>query len=227
MKEKIYTIPVNDAFGKKDGCPLCSLYEMLEKNEAELILGASMMEPDVRARTNSEGFCGRHFKMLFSMQKKLPLALILESHLDKLYSEHFEKKIIMKSSQKSGTELEKTLDSCYICNRIDAYMDMIYSTIFTLYEKEGDFRKKTEEQPFFCLPHYSILLKKAPKELSKRYCEDFLNSVKKVETEYLNTLGEDIKWFIKKFDYRFTDEPWKNSKDSIERAIFTLSGEKL
>jgi hypothetical protein len=35
----------------------------------------------------------------------------------------------------------------------------------------------------------------------------------------MDTLREDIKWFIKKFDYRYEEEPWKNSKDSVERTI--------
>jgi hypothetical protein len=36
---------------------------------------------------------------------------------------------------------------------------------------------------------------------------------------YLDTLSEDVSWFCKKFDYRYESEPWKNSKDSVERAI--------
>jgi esterase/lipase superfamily enzyme len=36
---------------------------------------------------------------------------------------------------------------------------------------------------------------------------------------YMETLTEDVSWFCKKFDYRYDKEPWKNSKDSVERAI--------
>ena len=55
--EQIYTIPVNEAFeasaaDKSCGCPFCSLYNKLENDELDLILGASMMEPDVRIKTN-------------------------------------------------------------------------------------------------------------------------------------------------------------------------------
>ena len=227
MKEKIYTIPVNDAFDKKDGCPVCALYEMLQKNELELILGASMMEPDIRIKTNSLGFCNEHFKKMFSMQKKLPLALMLDSHLEELYKEHFEKKLISKGALKSGNDIKNSVESCYICSRIDSYMEQIYATIFYLYDNEKEFRKKTEEQKMFCFDHYGELLKRGSKELGRKNIEEFVNAVKKVETGYFDTLREDLKWFIKKFDYRFTEEPWKNSKDAVERTIFTLSGEKL
>ena len=72
MQEKIYTIPVNEAFSKKDGCPFCRLKKQLEDAERELIMGASMMEPDIRIKTNERGFCKKHYlKMLKSDQKQL------------------------------------------------------------------------------------------------------------------------------------------------------------
>ena len=43
MREKIYTIPVNEAFDLADGCPVCRLYKKLEENELEIILGASQI----------------------------------------------------------------------------------------------------------------------------------------------------------------------------------------
>ena len=85
--ERIYTIPVNEAFEASAadpslGCPFCALYSKLQSDELDLILGASMMEPDVRIKTNEAGFCPDHFDMLFVRGKRLPLALMLESHLD-------------------------------------------------------------------------------------------------------------------------------------------------
>mgnify|MGYP002540858234 CR=1 FL=1 len=45
--EQIYTIEVNEAFEASErdaacGCPTCTLYNKLEENELEIILGASM-----------------------------------------------------------------------------------------------------------------------------------------------------------------------------------------
>lgn len=34
-----------------------------------------------------------------------------------------------------------------------------------------------------------------------------------------NAFAKDLDWYIDKFDYRYKDEPWKNSKDAIERTI--------
>jgi len=37
MEEKIYTIPVNEAFEQTDGCPFCRLFRKLEDDELELV----------------------------------------------------------------------------------------------------------------------------------------------------------------------------------------------
>ncbi|HHT76721.1 MAG TPA: ABC transporter substrate-binding protein, partial [Clostridiaceae bacterium] len=64
MKEKIYTIPVNDAYQSGCACPLCQLEADVEKSTLEYFLGASLMEPDTRIATNQSGFCHEHFKKM-------------------------------------------------------------------------------------------------------------------------------------------------------------------
>ena len=81
MSEHIYTIPLNDHFSKNDGCPLCGLFEMMERNELETITGASMMEPSVRVKTNKEGFCHKHFSMML----KVAAVFLVLAALDLLY----------------------------------------------------------------------------------------------------------------------------------------------
>ena len=56
MREDICSIPVNDVFLPKEGCPFCRMRDMLEDRMATYITGAAMMEPDVRVETNRLGF---------------------------------------------------------------------------------------------------------------------------------------------------------------------------
>ena len=42
--------------------------------------------------------------------------------------------------------------------------------------------------------------------------------------KYVTSLSEDVSWFCKKFDYRYDEEPWYNSKDSVQRSIKFLTG---
>lgn len=64
----------------------------------------------------------------------------------------------------------------------------------------------------------------ASKKLPKKMFAEFYDAAYKVEENYINTLSSDVSWFCKKFDYLYNDEPWYNSKDSVERAILFLCG---
>ena len=84
MKEHIYTIPINESFDKDCECPICEFMKKEEMDLVEYTLGASMMEPDERERSNVTGYCKRHFSMLFEKPNKLSLALVLQTHLEEL-----------------------------------------------------------------------------------------------------------------------------------------------
>ena len=88
LKETIYTIPINDAFDTNCDCPLCLIENKIDTQYTEDALGAGMMEPDLRIVSNEKGYCKMHFKKMISMQKALPLSLVLQSH-----SEHYNNKL--------------------------------------------------------------------------------------------------------------------------------------
>lgn len=226
MREKIYTIPVNEAFDDQSGkCPFCLLYEKLQEDELTLILGASMMEPDVRIQTNEKGFCGKHFHMLRTRKNRLGLGLIMESHLDEVKKAikpgGFLARDKSAAPKKNIESLEK---SCYICDRIAFNFDNMIDTAAMLYEGEKEFRTKFAAQKCFCLPHYRKLLEASVK-MSKKYREEMAEDAAKVVGAYLDKLKEDVSWFCKKFDYRYDKEPWYDAKDAIERAITFLTAE--
>lgn len=61
MKETICTIPINDIFMPKDGCPICRMEDMLEKQYVKFITGDAMMEPNIRIETNKKRFLSPPF----------------------------------------------------------------------------------------------------------------------------------------------------------------------
>ena len=116
--EQIYTIPVNEAFeASRDhpecGCPVCALYNLLEDNELDLILGASMMEPDVRIKTNEQGFCRTHYDMMFVRKNRLGMALTLESHINDLIKET-KSGLLSKDGSKAEKRIGELEKSCYV-----------------------------------------------------------------------------------------------------------------
>ena len=52
MKEKLYTIPLNDAMNAGDECPFCFIERNVEQDLLDFTLGSgsSYMESDVRSR---------------------------------------------------------------------------------------------------------------------------------------------------------------------------------
>ncbi len=221
--EQIYTIPVNEAFEAAAadptcGCPVCSLHRMLEENELELILGASMMEPDVRIKTNDEGFCRIHYDMMFTRKNRLGMALTLESHLDEL-REEIKPSLLGSPVKKPVKRISELENTCYVCRRIDFHFTHMLETIVLLYDKDEAFEGKLKNQPYFCLPHYRMLLECAEKRLPKKRAAEFSTLVSAIVGAYFDELRKDVSWFCKKFDYRYNDEPWGNSKDAVERAI--------
>lgn len=227
MHERIYTIPVNEAFAKKDGCPFCKLYEKLEKDELDIILGASMMEPDVRIKTNELGFCDRHFSAMFEMKNRLGLALMLESHLEELKKELKTGNIFSRDiGSKSVSRIEKLENDCYVCERIAEKFGKMFETAAFLFDEEPDFKKKFEQAEYFCLPHYKQYVLAAKNVLPKDKYSDLVRAANEKMENYLYSLKDDISLFCKKFDYRFDDLPWGNSKSSVERSIRFLTGDK-
>ncbi len=222
--EQIYTIPVNEAFeASRDepacGCPLCAIYRKLEANELELILGASMMEPDVRIQTNKEGFCRTHYDMMFVRKNRLGMALTLESHLAELSDEIHDGGLFSAPAQKPIKRISALEESCYVCRRIEFNFAHMIETAVLLWEKDEDFRKKLDAQPYFCLPHYRRVLQYASQRLTKKNFSEFRTACASITEGYMKKLSGDISWFCKKFDYRYDEEPWYDSKDAVERAI--------
>ena len=240
--EQIYTIPVNEAFDAcldesaaeinaeqktvPCHCPVCRLYETLNDHELTRILGAAMMEPDVRIETNREGFCPTHFRAMFTRKNRLGLALMLESHLDSLKSELRSSAVgnLLKGAGSSALARETKLEAdCYVCRRIETNFARMIDTVVYLYRTDDAFRRKFAAQPFFCLPHYRRMAEAAKQKLPKKLYADFYRDLENVMLGTLDTLKEDVSWFCKKFDYRYENEPWYNSKDAVERAIAFLS----
>jgi len=229
--EQIYTIPVNEAFEAaalpetQCKCPFCLMYNRLEANELDLILGASMMEPDVRLKTNEQGFCDTHYRLMFERSKRLPLALMLESHLDSLAKELTVGGLFpAKAAEAAGKRLDKLEHECYVCGRIEYNFTRMVETAALLWQSDSAFHDKVKNIQYFCLPHYGQFIRAAKERLSKKDFIQFYAEIAEVENKYFDTLREDVSWFCKKFDYRYTEEPWGNAKDAPERARAFLSG---
>ena len=227
MKENIYTIPINDAFSSDCECPLCNFKSAEENNRIEYALGASMMEPDERIASNEQGYCQRHTQMMYNFGNKLSHALVLETRLKYITAEiekYQPKKLKKLFAKGDASEKFSNSETCIVCSRLNVIMENFISNLFYLYKKDQDFKKKFFECKGFCLPHFELLLNSAPKYLSGEVLTEFFKKTCELQKTNLERVTEDIVWFTKKFDYRYKDEDWKNSKDAVNRACLKISG---
>lgn len=237
MDEQLYSIPVNDAFDSECECPVCVMYRQLEKNAVEFTMGPSYMEDDVRMETNKVGFCPDHVRMMYDMQNRLGLALMLHTHTQNVIRET--EKLQKRGRTSSGGLFRKSEDSavtaymkklgkdCYICNRINGVFDRYIDTIFFLYKRDESFRRKFAASKGFCNNHYGLLYDAAPGYFSGRELDDFTKLIDKLYIENLKRVCDDIEWYTDKFDYRNVDAPWKNSKDAVVRTILKLDSTEV
>ncbi len=217
MKEKIYTIPINEAFDQDCECPLCLIERHLEKEAIEYELGAAMMEPDHRELSNEKGFCKRHLEMMFEKENKLSLALVLDTHLVSL-----RKKISALKDSKKGLfkketpTIKETVESCIVCEKIENTMNRYVDVLASMWKDEPEFREKFQKSKGFCLSHFDKLL-----ELAKG---DFLKALIEKEEKELEVINEDIHKFTLKFDYRNRDMDWGTAKDAPIRCVEKVVG---
>lgn len=228
MREDITTIPINDVFMPKTGCPLCRMRDMLEERSTVYITGAAMMEPDVRIKTNESGFCRRHFCMMLKCGTRLSNALILESHLDKIKTELIPEKVSGKPDKKKIAAVRKLTQTCFCCDQVNWGMEHMFSTIFSSYSNDAQFRELYNAQQFICMEHFSDLMTAAmSRGISGKLLPQFYADTSKLCGGYLETLKGDVTHFCSMFDYRSKGQSWGNSKDAIERSIEFLTSEPV
>jgi hypothetical protein len=219
IRESILTIPIEEALEPHTGCPVCLMRDMLESRTVAYIMGDAMMEPDIRIETNKTGFCERHFAQMKNQKNRLSLALMLQTHLQKLEQDYFSGKPYAKKDPRTE-KIKQTLDDCFVCNAVTRGMLRFTQTLCEMSE-DTDGAKLIAEQEMLCLPHFQYLLETAPRFLSKKNLDSFTAIITDLAKKQIQLLYNDVSHFCSMYDYRNSgkDADWGNSRDSIERAI--------
>ena len=241
MKEKLYTIPLNDAVNAGDECPFCFIERNVEQDLLDYCLGsaASYMEADTRAVTDKYGFCREHIRKMYDYGNTLGNGWILKTHYRKIISEmtaqfksYSPSKISFKEKFQKPDALKNSVarwvkekdESCYICNEFDKMYERYLDTFFYLYKEDSEFKNKVDSGKGFCLHHFGDLCEYAELHLSDREKAEFFPRMFKLMQDNMERLYEDISWLIEKFDYKNKDADWKNSRDAVGRGMQKLRG---
>ena len=230
MAEQLYTIPVNDAFAADCECPLCLMTKELEQNAIEFTMGPSYMEDDNREVTDKLGFCPKHIKMMYADKNKLGVALMLNTHMNKTNKDlkalankdkPVAKGLLSRKKDKSPVVkyIEELEANCFVCQRIDPVFERYVHTIFHMWKKDPEFKEKLKSSKGFCTYHYGVLYEKGAEHLNQSQYDEFIAALNDIYFDNMERVNGDVSWFIDKHDYRNKEADWKNSKDSIQRAI--------
>lgn len=235
MAEQLYTIPINEAFDEYDGCPLCRLRKKLESQSLEYVMGAAMMDPDIRIVTNKLGFCKNHFSRMLAMGNRLSLALILESHLKsvaQLVPDSEEKKagklgkIKKYDGDSPAPQIKEQAESCYVCQRAADFEKKYISNVVYIWKKDPVFREKLKKQPYFCLEHAAALLEDGKNDLSESNYLPFSQDILTLCRSRLAELHKNVSLFCRSFDHRYANDPLTpEARQAVEDSIAFLSGD--
>ena len=226
MRESLLTIPINEVFEPREGCPICAMRNTVETHISEYIMGAAMMEPDVRIETNKLGFCREHYNILLKQNNRLSLGLMLNTHLAERRAKMFDGKGGLRRYSKKSVPEEKT---CFVCSKVNWGIDHMLSTLYNMWEDSG-FRNLYSQQQCICLEHYDLLMLGAMKHLKKEELKSFVEATDKLVDEYMKSLNDDVQQFCDSFDYRnarnLHSEEMEHVRTSIERAIEFITSRK-
>lgn len=220
MRDSILTIPISEILEPREGCPICRMRDMLEQRTFEYIMGAAMMEPDVRIETNRAGFCHTHFQQMMKQKNRLSLALMLQTHLEEVDRQLFSRKKLFEPKNARKAKLSQINESCFVCEKVDWGMERLMRTFFEM-SSHSDIKQLLSEQEYICLPHFDLLQSLAPAYLQKYELDSFNKLISSLTENYIAVLYKDVSQYCSMYDYRNTgkDADWGNSRDSIERAV--------
>ena len=226
MRESILTIPVNDVFGPKEGCPICRLRDGIEEHICEYIMGAAMMEPDVRIDTNKQGFCHTHYNQLLQQNNRLSLGLMLSTHMAEKEKELFGSKLAIGKGKKT----EQVGTTCFVCSKVSWGINHTLETVFRMYVKEPEFKRLFSQQEYICIPHYKLLLNQGSAQMSKGDFAQFRKALEELTDNYMKSLTADVEQFCLSFDYRnagnLHNAEMEHVRTSVQRAVEFLTGRK-
>ena len=238
MKYQIDTIPVWEALEFQGPCMLCTLQAKTEAGEIDRVLGASVMEPDVRVQTNEAGICQRHQQMMYATQNRLAHALLMDTRAMEVQAKL--QKITAQAGNISETggklfggrkpepdiaeKLRALTARCIVCETIQAHMERyLYTTVY-LWKSDPKFKQRFTQSRGLCIPHAADLIEASAKHLPVKERKEFILCCLKLVNVPLADDEKDLLWFTQKFDYRNQDKPWGNSKSATERTVNRLRG---
>jgi len=181
---KLEISKVHDAYRQDGECPLCLLEASAEGALLKSFQHARGMEPEVRVRTNREGFCAGHLRRLYAGESKLGLGLVAHTRLLHLLAEveaaldtagrAAAGRDAKRQAARAAAGLSQLGASCYICGLLRQDRERWIFTILYLWTKDPDFRPVYRASRGFCIPHFAAMTAEAARSMRAERLREWL-----------------------------------------------------
>ena len=226
---------------QESGCPLCYLAQRAVRRHLEQMIYDSVNDPPTRARLReSLGYCYEHAWQLPQAGASTPLgvAFIYRDLLNTVTKE-LEKDMYKRPSRLTFAQVAEAVDRnkpsvftqqgvkrltptkpCPACVHRDQ-MTTLYAIALMDALGENDVRllENFEHTAGLCVPHLRRAIELARSEKA-------VNSLLALTITKYRSLQAELTEFIRKNDYRFSDEKMEAEADSWLRALSALIGEE-
>ncbi len=205
-------------------CPLCAIKKVVEEQFLYEFLNDAVMEDNTRIKVGEEGFCERHFDMLFLRPNKLSVALQVDTRLNKI-EKLFNPLASVKGAKKTAIEIEKSLKTCAICDYVEKSMIKYYKTIAQMFTREPEFYKMLISCKGFCMHHYAELLKYSSS--AGFGAKLYVSILSETQQRNIKRLKSQLKEFCDKHDYRNANKPLGSAENALPNVRNKFYGEKI
>lgn len=213
MKHLIY-FSLLEALDK--GCPICVLTAKAVRKFMDDFLYQGVNDFGLREEIREGwGFCKLHGWQLSHFGDGFGQAIIYEDLIKRILDEVA--KITQFRKFKNMPEILKPQDKCIFC-KVKENAGKRYLSAFWSCFSQAEFKAKFRNSFGLCLSHILDVVK-IGKDLSQ------IQELIEIEKIKLQTLIQDLKGFIRKYDYRFESEEFQEEKDAWLRALRKLVGE--
>ncbi len=216
------------------GCAVCNLVLRDVDRFLDLLLYERVNDPDShRAFRASRGLCNEHSWQLTRYRGgSLGVAILYQATLDEVLKiieqtpvqapiQSGFPRFLSASTESIGSPLADRLEPtepCMACKLL-ADSERDYVQVFVQYIAEPRLQDGYRASGGLCLPHFRQVLRKIRHP-------DHLQQLTSMQTTIWTKLKTELSEFIDKNDHRRAHEPMGGERDSWQRAIGRMAGEK-
>jgi len=225
---------VHDAYARGGECPLCDLVAEAETAYLRSFEHSRVMEPEVRVRTNREGFCAPHLRRLHAADNKLGLGLMvhtrlqlvraqLEPELANAASAHGRREPIRQAAA-AASRIRDLGSTCYLCRLLEQDRRRYIVTILYLWAHDPLFAPVFRASRGFCLPHFAEVLDEAGGSMKADRLRRWLDDAGTLLRESLSRIEDDLLAFTQLHRAENSSRGTEEVRAALGRALQKLSG---